>query len=273
MSNENKNNIDFYDNPLKVTGREDEHDILEAKHFDKEAEELIIQEDVDYFRVKMDEPLPPRRRAFWDEIGDPSGMRILDVGCGYGYAACKLAMMGADVYAIDVSPKMCDLASYMAKLNNVQIDISTQSASNTGFPDDFFDMIIGQVSLHHLILDSAGPELKRILKPDMKAIFVEPIHNSKFMYNLRKMIPVSYRESEGGGALRIDEIQNIGDLFGYYKIIYFAIFERILRFKALSFLTTMIYAIDNLILKLPGTKKLAAHALIILKKRVNKDHD
>ncbi|MCR8825198.1 magnesium protoporphyrin IX methyltransferase [Pseudosulfitobacter koreensis] len=41
---------------------------------------------------------------------DLQGARILDAGCGTGALACELAMRGADVVGIDISPRLIDIA-------------------------------------------------------------------------------------------------------------------------------------------------------------------
>src|SRR5262245_963786 len=42
--------------------------------------------------------------------GDVRGLRLLDVGCGSGYFAREMASRGARVTAIDISPRMIELA-------------------------------------------------------------------------------------------------------------------------------------------------------------------
>jgi len=42
--------------------------------------------------------------------GDVSGRRVLDAGCGEGHAARLFARHGADVVAVDISPKLLHLA-------------------------------------------------------------------------------------------------------------------------------------------------------------------
>jgi len=263
---DNKNIGVFYDNPLKSTGMEIDHDAADAAHFDDEADRFLAEEGKEALVVDFHEDMPPRHRAFWLELLDAPGKRILDVGCGYGYSAARLAMMGANVVAIDVSKKMCDLTRLAAEVNDVEIDVHNASAVNTGFPDDEFDIIVGQVSLHHLPLESSGRELKRILKPGGRAVFLEPIHTFKWIFDLRSRLPVACYESPGGGALRIEEIRELGNFFGDYKIRYFSVLERLRRFKPLDWISPILYAADTTLLKLPGTKGLSSAAVIVLKK-------
>ena len=211
--------------------------------------------------------MPPRHRAFWRALEKVDGKRILDVGCGYGYSACRLALIGAQVVAIDVSSKMCDIARKAAELNRVEVDVRNISAVETGFPDESFDYVVGQVSLHHLPLNSAGPELKRVLKSGGKAVFIEPFHGTRFALKVRSKLPIKCFESPGGGALRLDEIESLGELFGKVEIEYFGIFERLRRFELFKWISPVLYGIDWFLLKLPGARRLASHVLIVFTKR------
>ncbi len=256
----------FYDNPLKKRGREAEHDAEDAAHFDAEALRFLNEEGESALIVDLREDRPPRHRAFWRELLDAPGKRILDVGCGYGYASTLLAMMGADVTAIDVSNGMCELTRLSAQVNGVEIDVRNLSAVDTGFPDDSFDIIVGQVSLHHLPLESAGEELARVLKPGGKAVFLEPIQPREWVFKLRANLPFVCHESPGGGALRLDEIEAIGKIFGDYEIKYFNITERLRRFKAIDWFSPVLYTTDSILLKIPGMTGFAASAVIIFTK-------
>ena len=48
--------------------------------------------------------------AFLEFIGDISGLRILDAGCGEGTNTRAFARMGADLTGIDLSEKMINIA-------------------------------------------------------------------------------------------------------------------------------------------------------------------
>lgn len=263
----------LYDNPLKNAGKESEHDALEAEHFDAEAERFLSEEGETALLVDLDEAMPPRHRAFWREIGEPRGLRVLDVGCGYGYSAVRLAMAGAEVAAIDISPKMCELTLRASELNGVRVEAFVKSASKTGFPDAAFDLIVGQVSLHHLTLESAGPELSRILRPGGRAIFLEPIQAGRLFLKLRSFLPISCKESPGGGALRIEELRRLGEVFGSLEIQRFGILERLRRIKTFDAISPVLYAIDGVLVGIPGIQRFAAHALIVLTKTKNHEDD
>ncbi|MCC5966313.1 MAG: magnesium protoporphyrin IX methyltransferase [Natronohydrobacter sp.] len=60
-----------------------------------------VREGRDTMRAMMLAQLP----------GDLRGARVLDAGCGTGAATAELAARGADVVAIDISPKLVEIAA------------------------------------------------------------------------------------------------------------------------------------------------------------------
>lgn len=52
----------------------------------------------------------PNIARFLAEIGDISGLTILDAGCGEGYLSRKLIQRGAKVTGIDIAEKLVDIA-------------------------------------------------------------------------------------------------------------------------------------------------------------------
>ena len=52
---------------------------------------------------------------FWKLIGDVSGLKVLDFGCGNGWASILLAWAGAKVWGIDISEELIKKATKMGK--------------------------------------------------------------------------------------------------------------------------------------------------------------
>jgi 2-polyprenyl-3-methyl-5-hydroxy-6-metoxy-1,4-benzoquinol methylase len=47
---------------------------------------------------------------FLEVVGDVSGLTVLDAGCGEGYLSRLLAQCGAQATAIDIAPKLVEIA-------------------------------------------------------------------------------------------------------------------------------------------------------------------
>ncbi|MEP7053553.1 MAG: class I SAM-dependent methyltransferase [Pseudomonadota bacterium] len=141
-----------------------------------------------------------------EQFGDVRGLTVLDYGCGAAEGGIYLAKLGAKVVAIDVSPGMLELAQKLAKHHGVEIETRIVNSDRIPAADNEFDRIYGNGVLHHVPVDSAMPELARILKPDGKACFIEPIPYNPLINAYRKIAasvrtedehPISFRQIEG----------------------------------------------------------------------------
>ena len=107
-------------------------------------------------------------------LGRLDGLRALDYGCGHGMAAVVLARRGARVTAFDLSPAYVEEARRRARANGAAVDFVTADAERLPFADGSFDRVWGNAVLHHLDLNRAAAELRRVLAPGGVAVFCEP---------------------------------------------------------------------------------------------------
>jgi ubiquinone/menaquinone biosynthesis C-methylase UbiE len=97
---------------------------------------------------------------------DLKGKRVLIAGCGLGDDACRLASLGAEVHAFDISPELVALARERAvRFGFPPIHFDTMPAESTTYPDAFFDVALFHGVFHHISIDPALTELDRIMKP------------------------------------------------------------------------------------------------------------
>jgi SAM-dependent methyltransferase len=129
-------------------------------------------------------------------IGNVHGRTVLDYGCGNGENALPLVKRGARVIGLDVSEELLKLARQRLALHGVgdRATFLAASAHDIPLPDNSVDAVMGIAILHHLDLDLAAREVRRVLKPGGIAIFQEPVRNSRLLKTLRAMIP--YRSEE-----------------------------------------------------------------------------
>lgn len=109
------------------------------------------------------------------QFGDVRGKRVLDYGCGSAEGGVYLAKMGAKVVGIDVSPGMLAAARRLAAHHGVEIETRQVTGNEIPAKNDEFDVIYGNGVLHHVNLDLAIPELARVLRPEGRACFIEPL--------------------------------------------------------------------------------------------------
>jgi 2-polyprenyl-3-methyl-5-hydroxy-6-metoxy-1,4-benzoquinol methylase len=101
-----------------------------------------------------------------------SGMTVLELGCGTGYFTRELARSGADIIAIDVSPELLGIARANHSLPNIRYEV--QNAYALSYPDAMFHSVVGSSILHHLEIEEALRETRRVLKPGGTIYFTEP---------------------------------------------------------------------------------------------------
>jgi len=124
-------------------------------------------------------------------LGDVRGKTVLDYGCGDGANTLVLARRGARVKALDISPDLTDIARQRLVANRITGDVEfiIGSAHEVPLPDDSVDVVFGMAILHHLDLELSASEVKRVLRKGGRAIFREPVRNSKHFTFLRGLIP------------------------------------------------------------------------------------
>lgn len=124
-------------------------------------------------------------------LGDASGQTVLDYGCGMGENSVLICSHGGNVKGIDISPELIELAEKRMSFHGFgdKSEFLVGSAHEIPLPDESVDVVFGMAILHHLDLKLSEKEIFRVLKKGGRAIFQEPVRNSKMVWRIRKMIP------------------------------------------------------------------------------------
>lgn len=117
------------------------------------------------------------------------GSSLLEYGCGLGDWARELARQGASVTGIDLSDTAISFAKETASREQLDIDFRVMDAEHLLFEDGSFDLICGTGILHHLDLPKAYGELARTLRPEGKAMFLEPLGHNIILNTYRRLTP------------------------------------------------------------------------------------
>jgi SAM-dependent methyltransferase len=88
--------------------------------------------------------------------------RVLDVGCGAGALARRLAAVVPQVDGVDRSPAMIAEATRSAPAN---LALHQADALTVDLPEGAFDAVVSSSALHHLPLAEALPRMARWLRP------------------------------------------------------------------------------------------------------------
>ncbi|HEV2390389.1 MAG TPA: class I SAM-dependent methyltransferase [Nitrososphaerales archaeon] len=160
-----------------------------------------------------------RRRASPEarlaEVGIARGMKVADIGAGYGYFAFPAAEMvgeGGTVYAVEPNPTRADEISRRAQergIKNVEVLVSG-AEDLSGIPSREVDAAISMSSFHHFADPQVALlELGRIVKPggliyvrDIKAgrLFKHGSRSEEFSRAISRQFPDAVFE-EGSSYL------------------------------------------------------------------------
>jgi ubiquinone/menaquinone biosynthesis C-methylase UbiE len=103
-----------------------------------------------------------------------------------------LARRRAEVIGVDISESLLTLARKRLEVNGcagAAVRFVPASAHRLPIPDASVDVVLGIAILHHLDLDATSREVFRILRPGGRAIFKEPVRDSRLFRAVRNLIP------------------------------------------------------------------------------------
>lgn len=135
---------------------------------------------------------PSRRwwNAYWQMYAylvdqDLERKRVLVVGCGFGDDALRLAKLGADVYAFDLSPESLSIAKSLALREGLEISFAVMPAEALEYEDDFFDFIVARDIFHHVDIPRTMNEIIRVSKSNATLV-VNEIYSHSFTDRIRR---------------------------------------------------------------------------------------
>jgi ubiquinone/menaquinone biosynthesis C-methylase UbiE len=95
-----------------------------------------------------------------------AGKRVLDIACGSGVLTEQFVRMGADVTAIDLTPKAVELTKKRLALYHLQAQVLEADAQRLPFADNSFDFVCAWgCPMHMPDTERAIAEMHRVLRP------------------------------------------------------------------------------------------------------------
>lgn len=203
---------------MSSTDRVSDRQAGDAAYYDRlwcrrlEEANLRVPSDDDLARDDLGRLL----RVVWERVGAVESARVLELGCGSGAYTVMLARRGAEVTAVDVSGAAGEFTLARAEANGVgaRVRFAQMGVERLGFVDQSFDLVVGFGILHHVDLKRAGPEIRRVLQEDGRAIFREPLGENPVLELVRNHVP--YRDkarSPNENPLTYDMIVEVGRCF------------------------------------------------------------
>lgn len=143
------------------------------------------------------------------------GIKVLDFACGNGENGIMAAKFGATVIGIDLSPEGLENAEDNARTAGVEslCTYEAMDGENMAFADDTFDYIVVYGALHHVDLDRAMGECRRVLKPGGEMLALEALRHNPLIHLYRKMTPHLRTPWEVDHILGVPEIRRCARYF------------------------------------------------------------
>jgi len=115
--------------------------------------------------------------------------KVLDLACGPGIVAEKIAPLADEVIGVDVTPKMVELATARCKSANLSnCSFRVASAESLPFSGRAFDTVVTRLALHHFQAPAdALAEAWRVLRPAGRLVVADivssPIEEEAALHN------------------------------------------------------------------------------------------
>lgn len=194
---------------------------------------------------------------------------ILDYGCGGGWLSLLMQKWGFKSVGLDISRNMVK----NAKIVCPNADFIVCDAMRLPFKDDIFDFVIGISILHHLNLNRATRELKRISLAGSAFLFMEPSLLNPLSAFGRRVFPME-AHTEGEKQYTPKYLNTALNLAGFavercFSMFFIAFpvarFSRITRLNPPAVLVKMTYFFEGIMEKIPGIRYLNSNIVAIAK--------
>jgi SAM-dependent methyltransferase len=207
-------------------------------------------------------------RPAFEQLGDLKDRAVLDFGCGHGMAAVVLARRGARVTAFDLSSGYLAEARRRAGANRVSISFVQADGERLPFAGRSFDRVWGNAILHHLDVERAGRELRRVLRPGGLAVFCEPWGENPLLNWARKGLSYPGKErTRDEEPLRQSHVGLLRTIFpevavrGYQLL---SMARRVLRLRRL--VTSLDWCDAMLLARVPALQRFCRYVVLTLRR-------
>lgn len=265
----------------------------EKQYYEQFAAKFDLESEVDLAPIIG--PLSGQERRPWNsywrtyelpinhfakELQRHDKLEILDFGCGPGDNSLRFAKAGFQVTGFDISQKNVEVSRVLFE----KYEVTTQgrflvsTAEELNFEIESFDAVVGIDILHHVDIERAMIEVKRVLKPGGIAVFREPIEvpfldTIRNSWIVRKIVPneasLDAHITEDERKLNEKDVSIIRQYFPELQMEKFLLFSRFDKFirrpgqKNSSWLERL----DCWLMRfIPGARTLAGGVIFILRK-------
>lgn len=186
------------------------------------------------------------------------GKVVLDFACGDGDVALRAAAAGARLsIGIDISGVSIENARRAARERGLQDNtyFVRTDCENTGLPAGSVDLIVCAGVLHHLDVQRAFPELRRLLAPGGRVMAFEALDYNPLIKLYRNRNPHQRTEWEKAHILSLREVRLAQRYFRLGEVRYFHMAS--ILGVWLPGLLPLLNGIDTVVTRIPGLQLMA----------------
>ncbi len=174
-------------------------------------DEWAVQTPLEAISVReaFEAPTAMENKFILQQMGELSGVRVLDVGAGLGESSVYLALKGADVTCTDLSPKMVETAVELGLLHGCKIRGLVTSGESLDVEPESYDIVYIANTIHHVTDKRAlFSQIRRALKPGGRFFSFDPLVYNPLIKVYRRMatkvrtddeFPLSFKDVELAG--------------------------------------------------------------------------
>lgn len=248
-----------------------------SKTYEIDVQHVIWWEDYCYKKGRRKDRGHRTKRVFeLISLEELKGKTILDVGCGNGQYSVFFALLGANVYGIDITQVGIEVSRKIAKVNEVAglCHFSVQNASNMSFGDSTFDIVIMHEVLHHAIkYPGVKEEVLRVLKNDGIFICAESLYGNFFL-KIGRFFTMRGEEAKGDVVLMLPDLEEFAKDFSDHQIELMSllfmskrIFQDGLDFPPIRWFLYILKKTDDILLSLfPALRKYCGEVILVARK-------
>jgi SAM-dependent methyltransferase len=186
----------------------------------------------------------------------------LDVGCGTGVLAARLAAVGYEMTGIDPSPGMLEVLRGRAP----EVRSVTGSGARLPFADERFDLVLSVAVMHHIAaadeVRSTISEMVRVSKPSGRVLVWDHNPRNPYWRPLMARVP-----QDTGDERLIPEAELLGDLRGAGAEVLLAKQLGLVPDFTPPALVPAAAAVERAAERTPLVRRLCAHNVILAAKR------
>lgn len=199
-----------------------------------------------------------------------TGKRVLDFGSGNGLNTLDIARFAGHVTGIDISPESVEVAQENARKAGLagKATFTVMDGENMTFRAASFDVVSVAGVLHHMDLEAALKNIRRVLSADGKAIFLEALANNPIIHAYRRRTPQLRTAWETEHILRYEDAERMRRFFKNVEVRSF----HLAVLAAVPLRNTPVFGaaraaldvVDSAILRIPGLRAQSWMAAFLL---------